>query len=207
MPRAEMTHHVTRSHTHEQSSRSLPRQQTPLLCVGHLSQCHTSDWCLGAKTTTITFCPFERQWHCFNDSTIRWWDLGDGMLQDIHTVVFGVPPPFRKHCEYSFDIYQDIKRKTWKTQWSFSSEMLVERLATLDRAACRELRQREDLGMGKDYSSFLRHWLQKSNCCLEKALEATPCGSGTWAVDPVSPINSRAPKGFPVLLSGQLIWK
>lgn len=28
--------------------------------------------------------------------------------------------------------------------------MLVERLATLDRAACRELRQREDLGMGKD---------------------------------------------------------
>lgn len=135
-----MTHHVTRSHTHEQSSCSLPRLQTPLLCVGHLSQCHTSDWWLGAKTTTITFCPFKRQWHCFSDSTIHWWDLGDGMLQDIHTMVFGVPP-FRKHCEYSFDIYQDIKRKTWKTQWSFSSEMLVERLATLDSAACRELRQ------------------------------------------------------------------
>lgn len=36
--------------------------------------------------------------------------------KDIHTMVFGVPP-FRKHCKYSFDIYQEIRRKTSKTHF------------------------------------------------------------------------------------------
>lgn len=144
-----------------------------MLCIGHHIQCHTPDWWLGGKHNHYTFCPFERQWHYFNGSTIQCWDSGDSMLPGIHTMVFGVSCPATPTSESIVSIASIFTNRDQKKDLQ---KPPVCQLRDAGRMVCYTgqsslqrvtPRQMERFGMGEALCIPFSAPVTKSNHCLE----------------------------------------